>query len=452
MAGHMETLTEYMVHARTAKLPAEVAMKGKHHILDTLAAIVSGADLPPGRIAIKYAQAQGGTEEAQVLTTSYLTTAVNAAMANGFLAHSDETDDSHAASGTHPGCSIVPAALAMAERGNFSGERLLNAVVLGYDMCARAMFSLGDRYMLEEERGISSHSMGGLFGSAAAAGACTEVTADQLRYLISYTAQQAAGIPTWARDTDHIEKAFDFAGMPARSAVTAATLVDAGFTGVWDVFEGNRNFFKSFSPSPEPDEIIAELGSRFEVVNTNIKKHCVGSPIQAAADALGHILEAHPTSPDDVESIRVTLPVGGAATVNDREMPNINLQHMMAVFLMDGSITFAAAHDIDRFSDPVTVSLREKVELNGDNALVTPESPRQGIVELQTKTGESYRDHVIAVRGTMENPMTTEEVESKARDLLAPALGDDKADRLIRAVGDLESLGSVRELRELLRP
>jgi 2-methylcitrate dehydratase PrpD len=452
MAGHMETLTEYMVHARTAKLPAEVAMKGKHHILDTLAAIVSGAALPPGQIALQYVQAQGGTEEAQVITTPYLTTAVNAAMANAFIAHADETDDSHAASGTHPGCSIVPSALAMAERGNVSGERLLNAVVLGYDMCARAMFSLGERYMLEEERGISSHSMGGLFGSAAAAGACTEITAAQLRYLISYTAQQAAGIPTWARDTDHIEKAFDFAGLPARSGVTAASFVDAGFTGVWDVFEGNRNFFKSFSPTPHPEEIVAELGARYEVVNTNIKKHCVGSPIQAAADALGHILEAHPVRPEDVELIRVTLPVGGAATVNNREMPNINLQHMMAVFLMDGSISFAAAHDIGRFNDPVTKALREKVELQGDNALVTPESPRQGIVELVMKNGEQHRDHVVAVRGTMENPMTTEEVESKARDLLTPVLGADKADRLIKAVGDLESLRSVRELRELLRP
>jgi 2-methylcitrate dehydratase PrpD len=452
MAGHMETLTEYMVHARTAKLPAEVAMKGKHHILDTLAAIVSGAALPPGQIALQYVQAQGGTEEAQVITTPYLTTAVNAAMANAFIAHADETDDSHAASGTHPGCSIVPSALAMAERGNVSGERLLNAVVLGYDMCARAMFSLGERYMLEEERGISSHSMGGLFGSAAAAGACTEITATQLRYLISYTAQQAAGIPTWARDTDHIEKAFDFAGMPARSGVTAASFVDAGFTGVWDVFEGNRNFFKSFSPTPHPEEIVAELGTRYEVVNTNIKKHCVGSPIQAAADALGHILEVHPARPEDVELIRVTLPVGGAATVNNREMPNINLQHMMAVFLMDGSISFAAAHDIGRFNDPVTKALREKVGLQGDNALVTPESPRQGIVELVMKNGEQHRDHVVAVRGTMENPMTTEEVESKARDLLTPVLGADKADRLIKAVGDLESLRSVRELRELLRP
>ena len=450
MDGLMKTLTDYMVHARTAKLPEEAALKGKHHILDTLAAIVSGAALPPGKLALKYVQSQGGTEEAQVITIPYLTTAVNAAMANAFFAHADETDDSHAASGTHPGCSVVPAALAMAERGNISGERLLNAVVLGYDMCARVMFSLGERYMLEEKRGVSSHSIGGLFGSAAAAGACTETTAEQLRYLISYAAQQVAGIPTWARDTEHIEKAFDFAGMPARSAVTAATLVDAGFTGVWDVFEGNRNFFKSFSPSPHPNEIVADLGSRYEVVNTNIKKHCVGSPIQAAADALGNILEKHPTKPEDVESLRVTLPVGGAATVNNREMPNINLQHMMAVFLMDGSISFAAAHDNERFNDPVTMAIREKVDLKGDNVLVTPESPRQGIVELQTRDGKSYRDHVVAVRGTMENPMTTEGVESKARDLLKPTLGIDKANRLIMAVGDLESMGSAQQLRELL--
>ena len=452
MGGLMKTLTDYMVHARTTKLPEEVAVKGKHHILDTLAAIVSGASLPPGELALKYIQSQGGVEEAQVITTPFFTTAVNAAMANAFFAHADETDDSHAASGTHPGCSIVPAALAMAERGNVSGERLLNAIVLGYDMCARVMFSLGERYMLEEKRGVSSHSIGGLFGSASAAGACTESTAAQLRYLVSYAVQQVAGIPTWARDTDHIEKAFDFAGMPARSAVTAATLVDAGFTGVWDVFEGNRNFFKSFSPAPNPNEIVADLGSRYEVVNTNIKKHCVGSPIQAAADALGHILESHPTKPEDVESLRVILPVGGAATVNNREMPNINLQHMMAVFLMDGSISFAAAHDNDRFNDPATVALRERVDLKGDDALVTPESRRQAIVELQMRTGESYRDHVVAVRGTMENPMTTEEVESKARDLLRPTLGIGKTNDLIKAVSDLEAMGSVHQLRGLLRP
>ncbi|MDE2900069.1 MAG: MmgE/PrpD family protein [Chloroflexota bacterium] len=450
MAGEMETLARYMVHAREASLPPEVAVKGKHHILDTIAAMVSGAALEPGKKAIEFAQSQGGTGEAQVLSTPLLTTAVTAAMANGFLAHADETDDSHAPSGTHPGCAIVPAAMAMGERNGVSGRRLLNAVALGYDMCARVMHSLGERYTLEAERGFSSHSLGGVFGAATAAGACTETSIEQMRYLISYTAQQTSGIPTWARDTDHIEKAFDFAGMPARSGVTAAVLVDMGFTGVWDVFEGERNFFRSFSPSPSPGEIVGELAERYELLRTNIKKHCVGSPIQAAADALGHILDAHPLRPDEVEHIRVTMGVGGARTVNNREMPNICLQHMMAVYLVDGGISFAAAHDYERFGDPAMLAIRDKVELIGDDALVTPESPRQAIVEVTTTDGATYSDHVVAVRGTMENPMTTEEVEAKARDLLVPALGAAKADGLIAAVRELESVGDVRELRGLL--
>ena len=138
--------------------------------------------------------------------------------------------------------------------------------------------------------------------------------------------------------------------------------------------------------------------------------------------------------------------VGGARTVNNREMPNICLQHMMAVYLVDGGISFAAAHDYERFVDPAMLAIREKVELVGDDALVTPESPRQAVVEVTTTDGATYRDHVVAVRGTMENPMTTEEVEGKARDLLVPALGEEKADALIAAVRDLESLDDVRSL------
>jgi 2-methylcitrate dehydratase PrpD len=451
MTDVMEFLTEYMVKARSTDLPAEVAEKGKHHILDTIAAIISGATLEPGRLALHYGEAQGGTPEAQIIASQNTTTAVNAAFCNGLMAHSDETDDSHAPSGTHPGCAIVPAALAMAERANLSGKRLLNAVVLGYDLCARTMRSLGERYFLEEVKGFSSHSMGGVFGAAAAAGACAEFTTTQFRYLISYTAQQASGIPTWARDIDHIEKAFDFAGMPARNGVASAILVDSGFTGVWDVFQGERNFFKSFSPDPNPEEMILELGERFEISLTNIKKHCVGSPIQAAADALINILTNHPTRPEEVKNIKVILPVGGAKTVNNREMPNINLQHMMAVLIMDGSITFSAAHDVKRMADPATNDLRNKVELMGDDSLATPESPRQAIVELNTNDGKVYRERVVAVRGTMENPMSTEEVEAKARDLLALRLDSERAEQLIFTLANLESLGSVRELRPLLR-
>src|SRR2546430_8280530 len=154
--------------------------------------------------------------------------AVNAALANGMLAHADETDDSHAPSLTHPGCGIVPAALAMAERERRDGTALLRAVALGYDVGCRLTLSL-DPYQFRED-GHSTHSFGPMFGAAAAAGALAGLDESQARHLLSYTAQQASGVSCWMRDPEHIEKAFDFGGMPAGNGGAAAAMVAHGFT------------------------------------------------------------------------------------------------------------------------------------------------------------------------------------------------------------------------------
>src|SRR5919108_1189432 len=230
----MRELSAYIAGALKKQLPKEVAETGKHHLLDTLAAIVSGSRLLPGRKAIAYVRDLGGARQASVVGTRILSSTVNAAFANGMMAHADETDDSHAPSLSHPGCGVVPAALAMGEHKRRDGNALLRAVVLGYDIGTRSNFTLGPQKL--RDLGHSSHSFGPLFGAAAAAGALAGLNADQTRYLLSYTAQQAAGVDCWARDREHVEKAFDFGGMPARNGVAAATIADAGFTAVDDVF------------------------------------------------------------------------------------------------------------------------------------------------------------------------------------------------------------------------
>src|SRR5258706_15259933 len=113
-------LARYMVEARDRSLSPQVAREAKHHILNTLAAIVSGARLKPGEMAVRYVRAQGGVPEAAVFTTTIRTSAVNAALANAMLAHADETDDIEPVTKAHPGCSVVPAALAVGERCNRS--------------------------------------------------------------------------------------------------------------------------------------------------------------------------------------------------------------------------------------------------------------------------------------------------------------------------------------------
>src|SRR5689334_7115760 len=252
-------LSSYMSEAANRKLPGEVVEKTRQVVLDTLAAMISGAELPPGKFAIQFARAYKGDKVATVAASNVLCGPIEAALANGMLAHSDETDDTHSFSQSHPGCSVVPAALAVGERFGIDGARFMRAVALGYDVGTRVTITLGRLpYMAETRR--STHALCGTFGSAAAAGCAASLNAQQMRWLLSYSGQQASGLASWQRDTDHIEKAFDFAGMPARNGVTSALLVHAGGTGVDDVFSGADNFFQAFAPKNDAALVIEELG------------------------------------------------------------------------------------------------------------------------------------------------------------------------------------------------
>ncbi|MGH7848056.1 MAG: MmgE/PrpD family protein [Candidatus Binatia bacterium] len=441
-------VSDYIAGASSVSLPAEVSVKAKHHILDTIGAMVSGSKLPPGHLAIEYIRAQGGTPEAQVIGSSLVTTAVNAALANAIMAHSDETDDSHAPSSTHPGCAIVPAALAMAERQGSSGAEFLQAVVVGYDIGCRVTRALGPQYL--SSKGLSSHSIGGTFGAAAAAARLANFSPPQVTYALSYAAQQASGIKAWLQSDDHIEKAFDFAGMPSRNGTTAVTLVQAGFTGVADVFEGERNFLQAYSADPNPGELVRGLGAEFEIMRTNIKKYCVGSAIQAPLDALLQIIAEHSLTADQVDSLIAHVPENGGSIVNDRNMPDVSLQYILSAALLDGELTFAAAHSFERMSDPRILDVKSRIRLHLDPELTHARPRRQGIVEVFTKDGRTLKKHVVGVRGTAANPMATSEVEEKARDLIASIVGKDRCNSLFLMVENVEKLGDIRELRSVL--
>jgi len=443
----MAELSAYIAQAPRKALPATVAEKTKHHVLDTLAAMVSGSRLLPGRRAISYVKSLGGAKEACVVGSRIVTNAVNAALANGMCAHADETDDSHAASLTHPGCGVVPAALAMAERERRGGGDLLRAVALGYDVGCRLTLSL-DPYRFREA-GHSTHSFGPTFGAAAAAAALAGLKAPQVRHVLSYAAQQASGISCWMRDPEHVEKAFDFGGMPARNGVTAAAMAAHGLSGVEDVFSGERSFFVAYPGDPQT--LVRGLGETFEILNASIKRWSVGSPIQAPLDSLVELMKENRFVVGDVKSVVVRVAHQGANTVDNRDMPDICMQHMCAVMLLDGTVSFKSSHDEKRMRDRRIVAVREKVQLLGDDAMSAAMPSRQGIVELELADGRRLRHHTHAVRGTPDNPMTRTEVDAKSYDLLAPAIGRGRARKLCDAVWNLDKIDDVRSLRPLLR-
>jgi 2-methylcitrate dehydratase PrpD len=444
----MEDLVQYMIEARTRPLPPHVAEKGKHHLLDTLASMVSGSELEPGKLAIAYVRKSPGSMETTVVGSNLKTDSVNAALANGMLAHSDETDDSNPC-GMHPGCAILPAALAAAEAQNATGIALLNGFVLGYDVGCRTMHALG-KSPDGELRKFSEKGVGGVFGAAAAASAFLGLSPVQLRHMFGYAAQQASGIRSYMTDQSHVEKAFAFGGMPARNGVSAATMVKAGLTGEWDVFRGPyHNFLDCYSPNPEPAELTRDLGDRFEVMLTRIKKDCVGSPIQAPAEALRGIINEHGIRGADVKRVEVKTSRSSIATVDNRAMPDVNMQYILAVLLIDGQLTFKAAHDYERMNDPQVLELREKIELHADPSI--GRGGPQATVEVTTAAGRVLANQPSGIKGTPENPMSTDEVVWKAIDIMSPVLGEAKAREVADAVMNVEKVSSVRELLELVR-
>jgi len=438
-----------MVAARESSLPPKALLDAKHRVLDALSAMISGSRLRPGELAIRFARAQGGVPESTVFATDIRTSAINAALVNGMFAHSDETDDVDPLTKAHPGSSVVPAALAMAEREERSGMEVLRAVALGYDLGCRFLVALGTDLVRGSHRGAECPVA--TIGSMAAAASLARLDETGMNFAFSYAAQQVSGLWSWVRDPDHIEKAFDIGGMGARNGVTAVVMVQMGFTGVRDVLSGTHNAIAALAAQPHPEAMLADLGTRFFVSETGIKTFSVGYPNQAPLDAFLALRRQYGLRADNVERIVVRLPEDGPGIVSNSPMPDVNCQYLVATALIEGAVSFANSHSRERMADPQIRAIMQRVQVVGDPKLNDPAAPRSGLVEVTLSDGRTVSHFTRFPPGTKENPVDTEGMNAKARDLIAPVLGAQRTETLIQRVNALDEVGNMREfIRSLL--
>jgi len=447
----MARLARHIAGASRLELPDEVATRAKLHLLDAIGSIVSGSAMPAGiRGAEWLAAAHGEGGPSTVIGTSRRAAPGPAALVNGMAAHADETDDSHAPSLSHPGCALGPAVLALGEACGASGADALSAFVVGYDVGCRIGRAVGSAARDRSVGAWSSHAVVGTFCAAAASGALLSLSEDEARYLLSYAGQLASGVTTWVRDTHHVEKAFVFAGMPASQGVLAATLVASGCDGVDDIFSGAPSWLQAASAAPERELLADGLGERFEVMEATIKKYAVGSPSQAAVEATVELIAEEGLRPDEIESITVTLPGESAVIVDNRAMPNVNAQYLVAGTLLDGGFSLAMSHDEERLGDPEVQALMARIRLVGDPAIAGTRSARLSVERRRDGVTSVIDKTVRDVRGTPANPMSPAEVRTKAMDLLGGVLGGERAGTVCDLVEHLEDLGRLSELSELL--
>ena len=442
-------LARYMMEARDRNLPPAVVIEAKHRILDTFSAMVSGAKLKPGEMAIQYARAQGGVAEASVVTANFQTSAINAALANGMCAHADETDDFEPETKAHPGCSVVPAALAMAERDGRSGTEFLRAVTLGYDVCCRFLLALGPDLVRATHR--SAEGTSATFGSrrrGRLAGA-----ARRARHALRDLVCRAAGVGPVELGRRHRTRR-EGVRLRRHGREKRRHRGDDGANGIQRRAGRARrraqHARRRCRPIRSREAMVAGLGRASSSRRRRSKCFRSAYPIQSALDAFLALRREHALTADNVEHIRVRLPEDGARIVDNSAMPDVNCQYIIAVALVDGTVSFDASHSQERMKDPQIRAVKSRVELVADRSLMVPDAPRSALVEVTLADGRTVNSFHAPSAGIKENPLTTEAVNEKARSLMMPVIGAQRTRRLIARVNALENVADMREFRLLI--
>jgi 2-methylcitrate dehydratase PrpD len=411
---HPDRLTEHLAAfvagARERVLPDAVEHRARIVVLDTLGAILLGATLPAGRIVADTFGPRSAAGGATLIGHGRKAEPGIAAYVNGLQAHADEVDDSHFASLTHPASTSLPGLLALAQVRGLSATEVFQGLSAAYDVQCRVSLAFDPTQL--QNRGIMPLAVCGVYGSVASAAFALALDTEATTTAFGLAGLQSAGYWACATDGSHMSKAM-MSAFPARNGVESAWLASAGFLGPLRVLEGRDGILGALSDAPRPAELTRELGERFEILGTSIKKHVSGGPIRGAVDGLFLILDKYAVRTQDIETIRVDLAGSAVAIVDNRDNPPINLQHVVAVGALD-RIVGLEQHTPARVTAADTLAMKARVQLFPDDEFekVWP-GERPARVTVTLADGTVHTELVWNASGSPESPLTWSEVESK---------------------------------------
>src|SRR6266702_315533 len=269
MAEETVRLAEYAAGLRYEDLPPEVIDCARDAIIDTIAACICGAALPWSRIVIDYAERTGPGGQSRILGCGPAVQAPSAALANGALAHAFELDSlTRPGAGAHPGATVLPPALAIAQERGADGRALIAAFVAGNEVMIRIGRATGHT---NEARGFHAPGTTGPFGAAVAAGHLLRLDARTMTNALGIAGSLCGGLLEFARGDGGMVKRLHL-GRASEAGVLAASLAADGFAGPRTVIEGEFGFLRVFCTNWDEGELTRGLGNEFVVTSTVLKR------------------------------------------------------------------------------------------------------------------------------------------------------------------------------------
>jgi len=422
MAHETVHLAEYASGLRYNELPPEVVQRAKDCITDTVAVIVQGSGLPWSHIVVRYAQRTGSGGRCRILGVDGPTLqAPAAALANGALAHAFELDNlTRPGAGVHPGATLLPPALAIAQEQGSSGRDLITAIVAGFEV----MYRIGRATKhSNERRGFHAPGTTGPFGAAAAAGRLLQLDAMAMTNAIGIAGSLACGLMEFARSGSGAMVKRLHLGRAAESGVLAASLAADGFTGPHSVLEGEAGFLKVFCTEWDTADLTHRLGSEFATLKLCLKRFPVHMTAQTAVQAILELKAEHGFDGAQVDAVTVAG--------NERMATVNNIPNPTDIMMAQYSIPFSVA--LALFRDPRNpASFDESALANADIrgmcqrvAITVADPPTKiagaSVVTVRLKDGRSIAREVEDFKGTPARPLTRGELRNKFLMLMGAA-------------------------------
>lgn len=453
MTGATAALGAFAAGLTHDRLPDDVLDRVLAHTLDHLGAAVLGSTMPWNAVVRRYALDETPDGPCTILGTARTGRPEWAALANATAGHGFEIDDYALPALAHPGCVVVPAALAVAEAHGARGHAVLTALAAGFEVVLR--LGLATTPSLTSDRGFHVTGVHGVFGAAAAAGSLTGLAAGTMTSAFGLAASHAGGVTEYTRSGGEVKRLH--AGLAAMGGIRAARLASAGFPGPATAIEGERGLLAAFVAHPRPEELTAGLGEAWRTRGLAVKRFCVcaglHAPIEAAAALRDELV------PAEVEELVVgldeaTLRHVGAIGPRPRDMTGaqFSAEHAVATQLVlggNGPAEYARVRAAG-FDLPAVTRVAERVRLEVDPQAQAA-FPHRLLARVTARAGGRELTALAEARGTPARPLSGTEVRAKFTDLAAPVVGDAVAAAVADAVDALRADGPVDAVTTALR-
>jgi aconitate decarboxylase len=451
-------LARWLSEVELGDVPPQVRERAAHVLLDGVGCALVGARLPWSDAATGALCGLEGDGPAILIGTGRATTPMAAALLNSSYIQGFELDDYHPVAPVHGASLVLPAMIsALCAADRVSGSDVLLGAILGFEVGPRVGMALHGTEMLT--RGWHSGPVFGGPAAAAAAGTVMGLDAERFEDALGLAATQACGL--MAAQFGSMGKRMQH-GFAARNGLLAATLAAGGYTGIKQVFEREYGgFLSTFGEGhdPDPAQITAGLGERWETMTIAVKPYAAMAGLHAAIDAARAMLVDGPVDPMDVDSIVVSVSEpafhhGGwrAARPLAAVGAQMNLAYAVAVTLLDGT-ALAAQFAPSRIDADDVWELIERTTLSHEPAFDERfEDGYKTRLEVTTEDGRVRTSLVEHPRGGLMRPLSNNEVVGKFHELTAPLIGQERARAIETNVLNIEELDNVGELLSLLAP